>query len=132
MAVAVNILNRDAFDLFNNRLTDGGSTVDDVMVDGMDTVEVVARAVSTDVGSTAGIMVITNGDLDGEFLVDIDEDDAADRVYSYDADDIFIDSTDDEGVEITMESFAAKIKEGPDSVEVLAYDIDGTSIFRLV
>ena len=131
VAVAVNILNLDAEDLFNNRITDGGSTAEDA-VDGIDDVEVVARAVSTDVGTAAGIMAITNGDLDGEFLVDTDADGDADRVYSYDADDIFIDSTKDEGVEITVESFAAKIKEGPDSVEVLAYDIDGTSIFRLV
>ena len=130
-AVSVNIFNMDAKDLFDTRPTDGGGTAQEE-VDGTDSVEVVARAVSTDVGTVAGTMGITNGDLDGEFLVDTGIDGNADRVYSYDADDIFIDSTKDEGVEITMDSFAAKIKEGPDRVEVLAYDIDGTSIFRLV
>ena len=107
--------------------------------DGDDTVEVVVRAVSTDVGDAAttaaddeGIMLITNGDLDGEFLVSTDATATdAERVYSYDSDDIFIDSTEDEGVEITMASFVAKIKDGGNMIQVIAYDVDGTSIFRL-
>ena len=95
--------------------------------DGEDMVQVVARAVSTDVD--AG-MTITNGTLEGEFLVNNDDDSNADLVYSYDSDDIFIDSTGDEGVEITMDSFITKIKDGG-TIEVVAYDADGTSIFRL-
>ena len=89
--------NDDADDLFNTRMTEegnidgvesGGST-DTPSVDGSDMVEVVARAVSTDLGVG---MTITHGDLEGEFLVDVDNDEDADLVYSYDSDDIFIDS----------------------------------------
>ena len=60
-------------------------------------------------------------------------------VYAYDDDDIFIDSTEDEGQEIDMETFESMIdfhdpadeKDDVD-IQVIAYDIDGTSIFRLV
>ncbi|MDE0232809.1 MAG: S-layer homology domain-containing protein [bacterium] len=118
-----NILNADAQDQFDTR----GDTA--VTTDGTDTVQVVARANSQDVGNNT--LTITHA-LDGEFLVNTDSDTDADRIYTYDADDIFIDSTGNEGVEITMDSFAAKIKGGGASIQVIAYDVDGTSIFRLV
>ncbi len=129
-----NILAPDTTDLFNSRtiLYDGTTnTAVALNNDGSGTVQVVARAVSTDVDATTA-MTVFNGDLEGEFLVDTDADSDADRVYSYDDDDIFIDSTGAEGVEITMARFAATIKGGANTtIEVLAYDVDGTSIFRL-
>ena len=136
------ILNNDATDLFDlddpmrtpsvrevDGVTVGDNDPESALDDGEDMVQVVARAVSTDVD--AG-MIITNGTLEGEFLVnnDGDAEGTADLVYSYDSDDIFIDSTGDEGVEITMDSFITKIKDGG-TIEVVAYDADGTSIFRL-
>ena len=138
--VLASILNADATDLFDldypmrtasEREVDGVTVGDndpaEATDDGEDMVQVVARAVSTDVDDG---MTITNGTLEGEFLVNNDEDINADLVYSYDSDDIFIDSTGDEGVEITMDSFITKIKDGG-TIEVVAYDADGTSIFRL-
>ena len=128
-----NILAPDTTDLFTTRaiLYNGETTTATALNnDGSGTVQVVARAVSTDVDATTA-MTVFNGDLEGEFLVDTDADGDADRVYSYDDDDIFIDSTGAEGVEITMARFAAEIKDGGNTIEVLAYDIDGTSIFRL-
>ena len=115
------ILNEDATDLFDSRAAS-------VTTDGTDSVEVVSRAVSTNVGDAE--LTITHA-LEGEFLASNDQDEDADLVYSYDSDDIFIDSIGSEGVEITMESFAAKITDGGNTIQVLAYDVDGTSIFRL-
>ena len=126
-----NILAPDTTDMFNARATlYDGSTNDDAALndDGDALVEVVDKAVSTNVDAD---VTVTHGKLEGEFLADTDADDDADRVYAYDDDDIFIDSTGDEGVEITMASFAAKINDGGNTVEVLAYDVDGSSIFRL-
>ena len=132
-----NILNTEATDLFDDR-TPSDSPV--VTNDGSDSVQVVDRAVSTDVGNT--VLTITAAlVMDDEFLVSTEAEDGgtndadANRVYSYDSDDIYIDSTGNEGVEITMASFEGKIGRATNpvtSIQVIAYDVDGTSIFRLV
>ncbi|MDE0602747.1 MAG: S-layer homology domain-containing protein [bacterium] len=133
-----NILNSEATDLFDDRTPTGSAVVTN---DGSDSVQVVNRAVSTNVGNT--ILTITAALVDSdEFLVSTEMEDGstpndenANRVYSYDSGDIFIDSTGNEGVEITMASFEGKIGRATNpvtSIQVIAYDVDGTSIFRLV
>ncbi len=124
-----NILNTSAHDLFDSRESDR-------TVDGTDSVQVVDRAVSTNVGNDVMIIIAALVD-DDEFLADTTSggDNNAELVYSYDSDDIFIDSTGSEGVEITMASFEGKIGRATNPVtpiQVIAYDVDGTSIFRLV
>ena len=112
--------------------------------DGGKAIQVVEKAVSTNVGDD--VLTITHVVADdNQFLTDIlevddttDTDDIPELVYTYDDDDIFIDSTEDEGQEIDMETFESMIdfhdpadEKDEVNVQVIAYDIDGTSIFRL-
>ena len=101
-------------------------------------VQVVDEAVSTDVGND--ILNITHVLADdNQFLTDDDDDESIpELVYTYDDDDIFIDSrTVSEAQEIDMDTFESLIgydlDEGDEEVDiqVIAYDIDGTSIFRV-
>ena len=101
-------------------------------------VQVVDEAVSTNVGND--VLNITNVLVDdNQFLTDsADDEDTPELVYTYDDDDIFIDSTDDnEAQEVDIDTFEAMIvfdiDEGDEEVyiQVIAYDIDGTSIFRV-
>ena len=139
-----NITNDQALDLYDQRataVTDDTNLDEDNVVDGA--VPVVKRAVSTDIGSAVGTLTVTLLlDDDDEFLADFpnedrtgvttqDDDINADLVYSYDDDDIFIDSTGTEGVAVSMAKFESLIDEDAATVEVLAYDKDGTSIFRV-
>ncbi len=74
---------------------------------------------------------------------DADDDDGPinsrpELVYSYDSDDLYIDSSSDgDGAEISMEKFEARLGGNFDTidehatVEVLVYDADGQSIFRV-
>ncbi len=131
-----NILAPDTTDQFTTRETlyNGLPNADTALIkDGSDMVEVVNKALSINISTATNRHVVVTHALEGEFLADTtaSPDGTADLVYSYDDDDIFIDSTGAEGVEITMDSFAAKIKDGGNTIEVLAYDVDGVSIFRL-
>jgi hypothetical protein len=103
-------------------------------------VQVVDEAVSRNVGDEVLNITHVLAD-DNQFLTDDQDDEEGETpelVYTYDDDDIFIDSTEDEGQEIDMETFESKINyhddddKDPVDIQVIAYDIDGTSIFRVV
>ena len=82
-------------------------------------------------------------DKDNKFLADANDDDAPSLVYSYDSDDVFINSTGDEGVEVSMDKFESTIDNNASgvandissgmqvTVTVLVYDVDGSSIFEI-
>ena len=102
-------------------------------------VPVVDKADSQDVD-----VVVTVTDIfadDDVFLTDTIDDEAEtdpELVYSYDSDDLYIDSSSDgDGAEISMEKFEARLGGNFDdidvhaTVEVLVYDTDGQSIFRV-
>ena len=55
-------------------------------------------------------------------MVQLQTTENANRVYSYDSGDIFIDSTGNEGVEITMASFEGKIGRATNSGHVYPGD----------
>ena len=103
-------------------------------------VQVVDEAVSTDVGNDVLNITHVLAD-DNQFLtdsrddtVDGDDNEIPELVYTYDDDDIFIDSTDDsEAQEIDLDTFEALIddEDNPVDIQVIAYDVDGTSIFRV-
>jgi len=106
--------------------------------DGTGSVLVVEKANSADTGRY-------NVDLVGgtatatEFLADTQaEDETDDRpelVFSFDDDDIFLDNTGDEGRVITIVAFRNLLKDSTTSsgneVEVLTYNVDGTSTFSV-
>ena len=135
-----NILNSHALDTYVDR-GDGlmVPNADDAN-DGSGTVQVVEKADSTDVGDD--VLYVTHVlQSEGRFLTSADDTVEADLVYSYDDDDIFINSTGAEGVEITMAKFEgliddnspkAALNDARTHVQVIAYDVDGTSIFRVV
>ena len=102
-------------------------------------VPVVVKADSQDVDVVVTVTHIFADDdvflTDG---VDDPDDDDPELVYSYDSDDLFIDSSSDgDGAEISMEKFEARLGGNFDpiddhaEVEVLVYDADGQSIFRV-
>ena len=105
-------------------------------------VPVVIKADSSDVDDATATVTHIFAD-DDVFLADNttaedDEDDNPELVYSYDSDDLYIDSSSDgDGAEISMEKFEARLGSnfgtiGGDAViEVLVYDVDGQSIFRI-
>ena len=103
-------------------------------------IQVVDDAVSRNVGNDILNVTHVLAD-DNQFLTDTPLDDDGDvmvpeLVYTYDDDDIFIDSTDVmEAQEIDLDTFEALIDVGDDApavyIQVIAYDIDGTSIFRV-
>ncbi len=115
-------LNDDAVD----RYTDA--------TDRANAVQVVTRAASTNAGDDT-LHVTVPGD--GEFLTSTSDTAAPILVYTYDSDDIFINSTGPEGVEVDMAKFESLIGANLDEIgtramiQVLAYDVDGTSIFRV-
>ena len=135
-----NILNSHALDTYVDR-GDGlmVPNADDAN-DGSGTVQVVEKADSTDVGDD--VLYVTHVlQSEGRFLTAVDDSVDPDLVYSYDDDDIFINSTGAEGVEITMAKFEgliddnspkAALNDARTYVQVIAYDVDGTSIFRVV
>ena len=105
-------------------------------------VPVVLKADSQDVDDE---VTVTNIFADDDvFLADNttaedDTDDNPELVYSYDSDDLYIDSSSDgDGAEISMEKFEARLGSNfnivtTDAVvEVLVYDVDGQSIFRII
>jgi hypothetical protein len=100
-----------------------------------DEVQVVTKAASTNAGDPE-LHVTVPGD--GEFLTSTTDTVDPTLVYTYDSDDIFINSTAPlEGVEVDMAKFESLIGANLDEIEtramiqVLAYDVDGTSIFRV-
>jgi hypothetical protein len=138
----------EAYDLMTDvlrRLFDADTLMPTTMDhedDGED-VQVVDEAVSRNVGDEVLNITHVLAD-DNQFLTDTQEDetdgqDTPELVYTYDDDDIFIDSTEDEGQEIDMETFESMIdfhdpadEKDEVDIQVIAYDIDGTSIFRVV
>ena len=75
-----------------------------------------------------------------EFLADTedatnDADDRPELVFSFDDDDIYLDNTKDEGRVITMDAFRTLLKDSTtasgNEVEVLTYNVDGTSTFSV-
>ena len=108
--------------------------------DGSDSVLVVDKANSADTGRY-------NVDLVGktteatEFLADTvgtepdTNDTRPELVFSFDDDDIYLDNTKDEGRVITMKAFRTLLKDSTTSsdneVEVLTYNVDGTSTFSV-
>ena len=115
--------------------------------DGGAKVQVVEKAVSSDAGDDVLNITHVLAD-DNQFLTDTqdaeaeDADVAPELVYTYDDDDIFIDSTNDSGEidstndsgearEIDLDTFEAMIDDGSVDIQVIAYDVDGTSIFRV-
>ena len=102
-----------------------------------DEVQVVTKAASTNITVAGGELLHVMVPGDGEFLTATGAETDPTLVYTYDSDDIFINSTGTEGVEVDMAKFESLIGANLDEIdtratlEVLAYDVDGTSIFRV-
>ena len=135
--VRKNIINGSALDLYDSRNDPAQFTID-----GSGMVQVVEKADSRDTDEYTVHTILADSN---EFLADghladgaseLTHDGDADLVYSYDDDDIFIDST-DEALEISMDRFESMLGRDIDTIttsaeiEVIAYDVDGTSIFRV-
>ena len=97
-------------------------------------VYVVARSDSADVGDDILHVVALFKDH-GEFLTATDATSNPTLVYAYDDDDIFIDSTGTEAIEVDIAKFQSLVdhnqRDTRASIQVIAYDVDGTSIFRV-
>ena len=106
-------------------------------------VPIVIKADSNDVDDEVTVTHIFADD--DVFLADnttaTDDDDAnPELVYSYDSDDLYIDTSIEggDGAEISMEKFEARLGGNFNNidihavVEVLVYDVDGQSIFRII
>ena len=141
-----NILNTHALDTYVDR-GDGmtAPSMADHDADDADAstvvIHVVEKADSHDVADDGGQFVTHVLQSENTFLTAADDTVEPDLVYSYDDDDIFINSTGDEGVEVTMAKFEGLIDDNSPTkaandirgqIEVIAYDVDGTSIFRVI
>ena len=106
-------------------------------------VPIVIKADSNDVDDEVTVTHIFADD--DVFLADNteatdDDDDNPELVYSYDSDDLYIDTSIEggDGAEISMEKFEARLGGNFNNidthavVEVLVYDVDGQSIFRII
>ena len=120
------VLHADAIDQYTDATNRG------------DEVQVVTKAASTNVTLAGADPLHVTVPGDGEFLTSTTDTADPTLVYTYDSDDIFINSTGAEGVEVDMAKFESLIGANLDEIEtratihVLAYDVDGTSIFRVV
>ena len=100
-------------------------------------IPVVRPANSQDDVATTVTHVLGDSDM---FLASTDDSATPTIAYSYDSDDIYINSSVTEGTTISMDKFESTIDNNPDEiantgvvikVQVLVYDADGTSIFEI-
>ena len=100
-------------------------------------IPVVRSANSQDDVATTVTHVLGDND---KFLASTDNSATPTLAYSYDSDDIFINSSETEGTLISMDKFESTIDNNPDGiantgvvvkVKVLVYDADGSSIFEI-
>ena len=131
-----NILS-DAFDLHPGEMGKTVPVVDKADSQDVDVVVTVTHIFADDDVFLTDAIGATGSDDDAD-----DDDDLINSrpelVYSYDSDDLYIDSSSDgDGAEISMEKFEARLGGNFDdidehaTVEVLVYDADGQSIFRV-
>ena len=136
--------------------TDGDQTTTDPEATTEDVVIYVQTSSTSDEGTSVPVVRTANSnddtavlvthviDKNNKFLADTDTDnDLPQLVFSYDSDDVFINDTGDEGVEVSMDKFESLIDNNASgvanvvtdgnriTVNVLVYDVDGSSIFEV-
>ena len=134
---AIRSILSDAFDLHTDEMGKTVPVVDKADSQDVDVVVTVTHIFADDDVFLTDAIGATGSDDDAD-----DDDDLINSrpelVYSYDSDDLYIDSSSDgDGAEISMEKFEARLGGNFDTiddhatVEVLVYDTDGQSIFRV-